>query len=198
MFMDRRLFAILLGTTIACMLGCQSSTDSTTSSQDSSPPKIVEWGERESLQKERAESARSEMFAKLTERLSQALTTVGPVGAITVCQQAAPEIAVDVSRDGVKIGRTSFHLRNQINVAPTWAAGFVERKIREPVFVSLEQERLGALFPIRLLDNCVMCHGKAEEVGPEVLAAIQKSYPEDRATGFSVGDLRGYFWVEVE
>ncbi len=31
----------------------------------------------------------------------------------------------------------------------------------------------------------------------EAAAALAKSYPDDRATGFAVGDLRGVLWVEL-
>ena len=30
---------------------------------------------------------------------------------------------------------------------------------------------------------------------PDVAAHIAQAYPEDQATGFEVGDLRGVFWV---
>ena len=42
---------------------------------------------------------------------------------------------------------------------------------------------------------CVACHGT--EVAPEVRATILAHYPDDGATGFSLGDLRGALWVEV-
>lgn len=42
---------------------------------------------------------------------------------------------------------------------------------------------------------CVTCHGGS--VADSVLQAIQAAYPDDRATGFEVGDLRGALWVEV-
>jgi hypothetical protein len=41
---------------------------------------------------------------------------------------------------------------------------------------------------------CVACHGKF--LAPDVAAIIEEAYPEDQATGFEVGDLRGVFWVE--
>ena len=40
---------------------------------------------------------------------------------------------------------------------------------------------------------CLACHGKV--LAPEVAAQIESLYPEDKATGFSEGDLRGAFVV---
>ncbi|HCF96715.1 MAG TPA: hypothetical protein DEW46_16805, partial [Verrucomicrobia bacterium] len=45
--------------------------------------------------------------------------------------------------------------------------------------------------------NCVACHGPEEQIQPDVLAAIRAHYPNDRATGFQPGDLRGAISVEV-
>ena len=42
---------------------------------------------------------------------------------------------------------------------------------------------------------CLACHGK--DVAEPVRAAIDQRYPDDHATGFAVGDLRGALWVEV-
>ena len=41
--------------------------------------------------------------------------------------------------------------------------------------------------------SCATCHG--ESVSPEILAEIKARYPDDTATGFAVGDLRGMFTV---
>jgi hypothetical protein len=42
-----------------------------------------------------------------------------------------------------------------------------------------------------------MCHGPREMIADEVQTALSAHYPEDRAVGFSEGDLRGWFWIEV-
>jgi hypothetical protein len=40
---------------------------------------------------------------------------------------------------------------------------------------------------------CLGCHGKS--IDPQVKAKLEALYPEDRATGFSEGDLRGAFVI---
>ena len=45
--------------------------------------------------------------------------------------------------------------------------------------------------------QCLACHGLKEQISPEVQAQLDRLYPEDQATGFNEGDLRGWFWVNV-
>ena len=63
--------------------------------------------------------------------------------------------------------------------------------------IALADGHLGVLLPIRLKAQCLMCHGPKEQVLPDVQAAIGRAYPNDQATGFQEGDLRGWFWLSV-
>ncbi len=145
-----------------------------------------------------AMQAQSDMLDQLLRRLTDALSQGGPAAAISICQKEAPEIAQRVGKKhGVAIGRTSFRLRNPQNEPPEWAQPLVEQRLAEPQFVDLPDGRLGALLPIRLKPQCTLCHGPEAELAEEVKAALDEQYPEDQATGFQEGDLRGWFWVEV-
>jgi hypothetical protein len=43
---------------------------------------------------------------------------------------------------------------------------------------------------------CLQCHGAPDaEIAPATLAAIRKLYPDDKATGYRSGDLRGLWSV---
>ena len=64
----------------------------------------------------------------------------------------------------------------------------------QPVSVPLANGRRGYVEPIVMQPLCLACHG--ETLAPEVAEQIAAEYPEDRATGFRVGDFRGVFWVE--
>jgi hypothetical protein len=122
----------------------------------------------------------------------------GPAAAIRVCKDEAPQIAREVGQQyGVSIGRTSFRLRNPNNTPPEWAIAMIEQRVEEPQFVELANNQLGALLPIKLQPVCLMCHGPAEQLGDDVRSELAKQYPDDQATGFADGDLRGWFWVEV-
>ena len=142
--------------------------------------------------------AREVLFKRLSSRLMQAIETGGPAGAIEVCSQEAPQIAEEVGKEkGVRIGRTALRLRNPGNAAPDWAAPLLETQVTEAHFVNLENDKVGALLPIRLQAKCVTCHGPRETLEAGIAAQLAKHYPSDAATGFREGDIRGWFWVEV-
>ena len=134
----------------------------------------------------------------LQQTLRQGLSQ-GVVEAVSSCKVMAPGIAESLSKEGVRVGRSSHRLRNPDNVAPDWvepvlakyAAGISDR---EPRSVSLADGRLGYVEPIILQPVCAACHGKS--LANEVAMRIEELYPADQAVGFEVGGLRGVFWVE--
>jgi len=157
---------------------------------------------RAALSDEQELARGAELLAPLKVELKQALMAGmqgGPLNAISVCKDQAPAIAASHSVEGVKIGRTSHRLRNPANLAPDWVDPILEKYLgeesdRTPVIVSLENNQEGYVEPIVIAPLCLACHGKTLE--PDVLAHISEAYPEDEATGFDVGDLRGVYWVE--
>lgn len=151
----------------------------------------------QAAQRDKALAAREAMFTRLNGRLMEVVGSEGPAAAIAVCSEEAPQIAADTSREhGVSMGRTSFRLRNPKNTPPPWATQLVADRVDEPTYLS-NGRKLAALLPIRLEATCLMCHGSEEAIPPPVKEALAKHYPEDQATGFQEGDLRGWFWVEV-
>ena len=148
--------------------------------------------------KEQAVAAKDQLFQALLGELVRSMGEKGPAKSIAVCRELAPKIAKQVSAEtGVKIGRTSFKLRNPDNTAPDWAVPFVNSQVEREVAVELPENGLGLLLPIRLQTTCTLCHGSDEQISPDVKAAIVSNYPQDRATGFAEGDIRGYFWIEA-
>ena len=143
-----------------------------------------------------------EILAPFKQNLQQALReglAEGPVEAIAACQLKAPEIAASLSQGGVRVGRTSERLRNPDNAAPDWVVPALEAYStdsddRSPRNLSIGPGRSGYVEPIMVQPLCLACHGESLE--PEVSSRIQALYPDDRATGYQIGDLRGVFWVE--
>lgn len=140
--------------------------------------------------------------AELQQALSGAIAEVGPVGAIGVCEASAPALAAALSQEsGVQVGRIATRHRNPGNGVPAELAAMYDDLENRPVadgaprFVSaVVGERQVLLRAIPMKDEpCALCHGKA--IAPEVSAAIAAAYPQDRATGFAAGELRGAFLV---
>jgi len=147
---------------------------------------------------QRAARARDALGGRLKQRLLAALQQGGAPQAVAVCQEAAPQIAREVRAEtGVAVGRTSFRVRNPNNAPPPWTAPYVQERRATPLLLGGPQGRLRALYPIKLAPLCVNCHGDPATFSPELKAALGQRYPSDQATGFSPGELRGWFWVEV-
>jgi len=144
----------------------------------------------------------------LQAELKAAMQESGPVGAIEVCSEEAPAIAARHAEErGWEVGRTSLKYRNPDNAPDEWEAAvlrsFEERKaagedparIDRAEFVERNGERVFRYMKaIPTAELCVNCHG-GDEVTAEVEAKLAELYPEDRARGFAVGDIRGAFSI---
>lgn len=153
---------------------------------------------------ERAQSAFRTLQQRLQERLSQELAQQGPAASVRVCKEEAMRITRAVQDEGgVVLGRTSHRLRNPANQPPLWAAEWVRASARKaasevaPVWIDLG-EKLGVLAPIPTGSVCLVCHGEPASLDPELQATLRALYPQDQAVGFRLGELRGFFWAEVE
>jgi hypothetical protein len=161
---------------------------------------VPEW-----LTRSRAMSA--ELGTELKAELAKALAQSGPSAAIEVCRLRAPEIAARLSaHSGAKVSRTALRVRNPANapddlqraVLEQFAADLASGPVQPPLEAAVEINRGGQIerrymraIPTDAL--CLTCHGT--ELAPDVKAAIAKAYPDDQATGFTTGQLRGAFSV---
>ena len=155
----------------------------------------------------RAEAATADLGRSLREALMAEMAAGGPVGAIDFCHDKAPGIADAVAaRHGVKIGRVGVRVRNPANAAGDWQGAMLEDFSRRAAAgeapQTLQQSQIDTRTNvlrhargIRTEPACLLCHGPA--VAAPVQSAIRARYPQDAATGFEEGSLRGAFWVEV-
>ena len=145
--------------------------------------------------------------ADLQGQLQAAMKTGGPVGAIGVCQQAAPAIAANLSEEsGAEVRRIALKERNpaaaperelrdrleQLAAAPLSADG--KPAAMQWTSGSGADARAHFMRAIPMKEQpCAACHGTA--IAPEVQARLAELYPADKATGFKPGDLRGAILV---
>lgn len=159
---------------------------------------IVKGKAPSDAQKQAMLAAKEALFTKLSGRLMETMGSQGPAAAISVCQTEAPQIAEEVSEEhDLRIGRTGVRLRNSNNEPPAWAKPLTNNKTDTPTFVVLDNEDSAALLPIKLQGQCLMCHGPKDQIATVIQDQLAKLYPNDEATGFNEGDLRGWFWIEM-
>lgn len=142
---------------------------------------------------------------KLLAVLQAEIARGGPEGAIEVCRVKAPELARAASQEsGWTVRRVSLRNRNPKAAPDAWeraaledfdrraAAGEAAGKLEAAAVVSVDgkpvQRYLRALPTVEL---CTQCHGPADKLSPAVVAQLKALYPDDRATGYSVGQIRG-------
>jgi hypothetical protein len=58
-------------------------------------------------------------------------------------------------------------------------------------------DRVGVLWPIEVRRRCLACHAARPELAAATRAWLERAYPDDRAVGYAMGDLRGFWWAEA-
>lgn len=135
--------------------------------------------------------------------LTEALDRGGPAGAIRSCHIDVIGVIQRIGRqEGIAAGRTSDRLRLPTNAPKPWAAALVRENAGRQAssvegFAVDLGKTVGVLRPIAHRPVCASCHGAADTFSPAVRDALRDSYPRDRATGFAVGEIRGWYWVEM-
>jgi len=154
--------------------------------------------------------ARSKVQAfggSLKQALQAAIKEGGLTNGIAVCNTVAPEIAAANSNDEWQISRTSLRVRNPGNSATDWQEMQLKAMQEHPVkdgkpveIWRVADADTGKGFEyMRAIPTqklCLGCHGKS--IDPAVQAGLNELYPQDKATGFSEGDLRGAFVVTYQ
>lgn len=189
-----------LSVVVLMTVGCKNdvSESPVSNHRDENTAAIIAGANVSESEKSSMLAAKEELFKRLSNRLMTVMSEGGPVAAIEVCHIEAKSLAAEVGKEAnVNIGRTGVRLRNVSNQPPVWAQKLVAERTETPVFAKLSNDQAVALLPIKLKVQCLMCHGSSETISPDVKQKLALLYPQDRATGFSEGELRGWFWVEL-
>jgi len=146
-----------------------------------------------------------EFAGQLKGKLQTAMKSGGPLAALSVCHEQAPLIAKQLSeKSGWDIYRTSLKPRKTKPDAweITIMASFEQRHADGDKFKSLFNQdivKVNGKASFRYMQAietkpiCLVCHG--ETIAPMLTNKIKELYPQDTATGFKLGDIRGAFSI---
>lgn len=146
----------------------------------------------------------------LKQALTKAMSSEGPIKALEVCNLQAGPIAKKHSLlSDWDIARTSTKVRNAKNAPDEWELAVLEqfekRKLAGESLTTMEYFEVVQkgdnlvhryMKPISTSGICLTCHG--QNVSNEITNKVKLLYPNDQATGFQVGDIRGAFTLQKE
>lgn len=127
------------------------------------------------------------------------------VSAVSVCSDTAQLLTNNYGiSKGIYIKRVSFKNRNPLNVPDDFESKVLnmfeemhsKNQIKpETEYVEIIEEngilKVRYMKPILVQPECLNCHGTEEQIFPQVKEVINKIYPDDKAKGYQMGDLRG-------
>lgn len=140
----------------------------------------------------------------LGQNLNKAIEEKGVLHALEFCNEQALPLTQKMEKEhNAVIKRVSDRNRNPGNTANNEELYYIEsfrKQIAEgedpePVLVSSEG-KTRFYYPIITNKMCLQCHGKPEEMQPEVLQKIKLLYPRDKALGYSENEVRGIWSIQ--
>lgn len=157
-----------------------------------------------------ARAAADELGADLVTMLTGELNRGGPVAAIAVCADSAQVRTMRHHSSGIMVRRVGTRVRNPENAPDSTEsavlAAFTDaiaanRTMPDTAFATRDANgRIVTHYmrAIRVQEFCLACHGPADSISAAVKQVIASRYPEDRATGYRLGELRGAISVTVQ
>jgi cytochrome c len=147
----------------------------------------------------------SALLQKLGSELKLQMETSGAMGALHFCSQNALTLTENVAKESkTSIKRLSTLNRNPVNKPSIEESSLMnewENLIKNgkplPTHKLVTTKSTIVYYKPILINNeaCLKCHGKVEG---ELAKAIKATYPEDKATGYKMGDLRGMIAVTIQ
>lgn len=146
------------------------------------------------------------LLQKLGSELKTQMQTSGAMGALNFCSQNALTLTEQIAKESkTSIKRASINYRNPVNKANTEETALLNTwsnlvKNGQPLpaqkLVNVSDSTIMYYKPLMINNEaCLKCHGNVEG---ELAKAIKTAYPEDKATGYKMGDLRGMIAITIE
>jgi hypothetical protein len=155
----------------------------------------------------RGQSITAQAFGLLSSNLLSAIQQSGVSNALPFCSaMAIPLTSLVADTNGVTLRRVSHRPRNPANRANSRELELIESYRStlaaggKPQPLLLTNDTITFYAPIVITDSlCLQCHGQpGRDIAPENLEVIRRLYPNDEATGFGVGDVRGLWRIDFK
>jgi cytochrome c553 len=143
----------------------------------------------------------------LGKNLMHAINTKGTAGALEFCSEKAFVLTDSMSKLlDAKIRRVSDKNRSPLNAASGNELIYIrDAKASlakgEPVKPKMEEQagKHVGYYPIITEAMCLQCHGKpGTDLSETTIAKLRQLYPNDKATGYGLNELRGIWVIEMK
>ncbi|HZF71625.1 DUF3365 domain-containing protein [Sulfuricurvum sp.] len=141
------------------------------------------------------------LVQKLGGELKTQMQSGGPLAALHFCSQNALSLTDQIAKEsGTSVKRVSLQNRNPVNAATPeekavlsqWQEILKKSEALPPYKLTKLSNGHTVYYKPIVINNeaCLKCHGDIAGDSP-LAKAIKETYPEDHATGYKMGDLRG-------
>ncbi len=201
-----RALTTLLLLPLGLWVGCSKPTELSPTARQ--PPALTPEAQQAAIQRGKAIAA--ETFSLLSSNLQSAIQSGGVSNALPFCSLAAsPLTAGMAAKHGVTLRRVTHKARNpaakaeasELAILNSFAAALADGSSTNPpppLATNLIAGQATFFAPIVLNNElCLKCHGQPQvDIAAGNLAVIQQLYPQDEATGFHPGQLRGAWRID--
>lgn len=167
------------------------------------------WGDAQQAEAVKTgDAAAAALLKTLGGNLKKHLEAGGPSDALTFCSTQAITLAHDTDKalgENVSVKRITLQPRNLGNAAEGTDKAVLEalqalnrNGVELPSYLIKKSEDGYRYYKPLVIDKpvCLKCHGT--EVDPALKTQIDKTYGDDRAMGYRMGDLRGAIVVDIK
>lgn len=190
---------------IALFTGCGQKGKDATAGQTSPGKFATEPANEATPELAEARRVAQRLGGGLQKLLAEELAKGGFEGAARVCSEQAQALTDELQGPpGSSARRVSLRFRNpkdqpdpyETAILREWEARKAKgealpEESAEVSRIAGDQRQLRYLRPIVMQPMCLSCHGNVDQIPAEVQEIVQTRYPNDLATGYVAGDLRG-------
>lgn len=144
--------------------------------------------------------------AELGKNLMGTIQKKGTTGAVEFCNIRALPITDSMATvQNAKIKRVSDKPRNPANQANEEELAYIETFKRRVAsgkevnpIIKTENNTVYFYYPITTNTMCLQCHGKPEQMEPQVVSVLHGLYPSDKAKGYNINEVRGIWSITFD